>query len=159
MENIDLKNLDNKSKIEIAATTIFILIFIIILSRNIKFIKGKPKKSARPVPKITDINSADVSLDGLKSLAKKKPKDYSDEIYSGDDIGWGVDPFYHSGLIDDTSGARLEGIVWDPQRPQAIINGTVVEAGDSIGQNKVLEIREDFVIINDGKESRELRVW
>lgn len=35
---------------------------------------------------------------------------------------------------------NLEGLVWNSVRPQAIINGTVVEVGSEVGGAKVLAI-------------------
>lgn len=39
-----------------------------------------------------------------------------------------------------TLGLKLKGIVWDTERPQAIINDRVVDVGDTINQAKVMAI-------------------
>ncbi|MDP1853583.1 MAG: hypothetical protein Q8L26_05225 [Candidatus Omnitrophota bacterium] len=58
------------------------------------------------------------------------------------------------GLIRDIKslGAQedlvLEGIIYDAQgKSLAIINGQIIKAGDSLGKIKILDIREDKVII------------
>lgn len=44
-----------------------------------------------------------------------------------------------------TLGLKLNGVVWDTGRPQAIINDQVVEVGDTIGEAKVIAIGEQGV--------------
>lgn len=47
-------------------------------------------------------------------------------------------------------GLKLIGIIWDRERPQAIINNIVVNPGDKISINKVIKIERDSVVLNDG---------
>jgi len=42
----------------------------------------------------------------------------------------------------------ITGVVWDTNRPQAIINGQVVDIGDSIDNAKILAIRKTGIDIN-----------
>ena len=52
---------------------------------------------------------------------------------------------------------RLQGILWDPQAPTAIVNNRVVGRGDSVGRWEVLEIQKTQVVLSDGSTTRTLR--
>lgn len=63
------------------------------------------------------------------------------------------DPFSTAPLViekDTQSGVSLTGILWDKDKPMAIINGNVVEVGQSVGNQTVTQIRQDKVILSDG---------
>lgn len=49
---------------------------------------------------------------------------------------------------------NLAGIIWDAERPLAIINDTVIGEGDKIGDKKVIKIEKESVILiqEDGKK-------
>ncbi len=53
---------------------------------------------------------------------------------------------------------RLHGILWDARKPTALINGTRVEVGSSVGGWKVVEVREDRVILSDGQSTKTLEM-
>lgn len=69
------------------------------------------------------------------------------------------------GLIRDIKslgpheGLSLEGIIYDAQsKSLAIINGQIVKAGDAIGEAKILDIRQDRVIILKDNEVQEIKL-
>lgn len=71
------------------------------------------------------------------------------------------DPFVPlAGLEEGSKFAwlTLEGILWDPQSPLAIINDNIVGKGDKIEGAEVVEIKEDRVILRYGKEQSILRL-
>lgn len=51
----------------------------------------------------------------------------------------------------------LQGILWDPAAPTAILNNRCVARGDRVGRWEVEEIRRDQVVLSDGSETRVLR--
>lgn len=55
-------------------------------------------------------------------------------------------------------GVALEGILWDKERPMAIINDTIREIGDKVGINTIVDIKQDRVILNDGSKDFELKL-
>jgi hypothetical protein len=64
---------------------------------------------------------------------------------------WGRDPFsLEKKASKQESKLELRGIVWDEKNPQAIINGDIVRKGDQIGNNRVVEVKRDVVVLNDG---------
>jgi len=52
----------------------------------------------------------------------------------------------------------LNGIMWDEETPQAIINGNVVSPGQTIGTFKVTEIQQETVVLSDGTTHLELKL-
>ncbi|MFC1646610.1 hypothetical protein ACFL2Y_05500 [Candidatus Omnitrophota bacterium] len=69
---------------------------------------------------------------------------------------WGRSPFTLKKVVDKT--IRLNGIVWDEHIPKAIINDYIVGIGDTIGENTVVDIKQDRVILSDGTRTFELRL-
>ena len=51
----------------------------------------------------------------------------------------------------------LQGILWDPLAPTAIVSNRVVARGDRVGRWEVREIQKDRVVLSDGSETRTLR--
>jgi len=73
---------------------------------------------------------------------------------------WGRNPFVPKKMpVKAVSTLKLSGIVWDEKAPKALINGSIMEAGDRVDANTVIvEIRENYVILNDGVSDFELRL-
>ncbi len=80
--------------------------------------------------------------------------------------GWKGSPFLvdRGGLkpgtqTDGTGEAEifLQGILWDPGAPTAILNNRVMGVGDRIGRWEVKEIQKDQVVVSDGASTRSLR--
>ena len=85
---------------------------------------------------------------------------------AADGTEWGNNPF-----IADRSGSKgavsrsgdaeeeisLQGVLWDPKAPTAIINNRVVGVGDPVGSWRVVEIQKGEVVLSDGINSRVLR--
>ena len=80
--------------------------------------------------------------------------------------GWGESPFLierNAPQSPDLPGqpreqeVRLQGILWDPEAPTAIVNNRVVAVGDQVDRWEVMEIRKDRVFLSDGTSTRELQ--
>jgi len=55
--------------------------------------------------------------------------------------------------VEGGSENILKGIIWDSQKPYAIIGDSVIMEGDYIDNKKVIKIDKDAVILdNNGKE-------
>jgi len=52
----------------------------------------------------------------------------------------------------------LSGIIWDAQKPLALINGMTVKVGDAVGNYVIVSIEQDKVILNDGAKDFELKL-
>jgi len=150
---VDFKNLDKKSKTEIIVTSILIVIFLAIVINNINTIRSKRGK--RPSVTISpdlleEIRQQDPGHTGKSEMQKKK--DFvMDEFPS-----WGRDPFQEADI--SLSQLGLQGIMWDAENPKAIISNRIVGVGDSVGDNTIIEIKKNRVILTDGVSTFELRL-
>ena len=73
-------------------------------------------------------------------------------------LTWRRDPFTRSGSAAGVRGLTLSGILWDPQKPIAILNEQMVSVGDEVEDYQVLEIRPDRVLLTDGTETIQLLI-
>jgi hypothetical protein len=81
------------------------------------------------------------------------------------DAGKRRDPFVpltgeDSELVSaSSSGVKLEGIIYDPDgRSMAILNGKAYQAGEAVGDAKVVRIQKDQVVVSTGGEEQILRI-
>ena len=74
-------------------------------------------------------------------------------------ITWGRNPFAPKEVrVKKTTKLILSGVMWDDTDPKAIINNTIIGIGGKIGKNKVVEIKKDSVVLNNGTRTFELRL-
>lgn len=76
---------------------------------------------------------------------------------------WGKNPFSVSKAAIEVpavsgQGIRLGGIIYDANEVCALINDELVRKGDLVDGKKVIEIRKDMVVLNDGTKDIELRL-
>ncbi|OGX32807.1 MAG: hypothetical protein A2787_07475 [Omnitrophica WOR_2 bacterium RIFCSPHIGHO2_01_FULL_48_9] len=76
------------------------------------------------------------------------------------DLAFSRDPFNPLPVVpvDGPVKINLMGIVWDPQKPTAIINNEIVQIGSVIAEHVVIDIQENKVIVNDGSSDIELTI-
>lgn len=55
-------------------------------------------------------------------------------------------------------GVYLSGIVWDNERPTAIINDNIVGIGAKVGGITVIDIKQNKVVLNDSSGNFELKL-
>lgn len=70
---------------------------------------------------------------------------------------WKRSPFVPSGT-PASSNLVLSGIIWNKDKPKAMINDMILTKGDSVGENKIIDIKPDRVILNDGTKDFELKM-
>lgn len=73
-------------------------------------------------------------------------------------LTWRRDPFTRGGSAAGVRGLTLSGILWDPQKPIAILNEQMVSVGDEVDDYQVLDIRPDRVLLTDGTETIQLLI-
>ena len=97
-------------------------------------------------------SSLEVSFDKNVASVKRDAKRTAYET-------WPRNPFsFRQPAMKDNSKFVLNGILWDNERPQAIINNDIINLGDEIGGFKVITINEDSVVLNDGGNDIELKL-
>jgi len=140
----------DKARKQIIITLILIVVLVLAgLNAARKFKKSQPVKSASASALVQSPTSAsNVVLLPTKGAG---------------DLKWTRDPF--SGRTYSANSARkvtadlkLVGITWDKVCPMAIINNKVVEVGDSVAGNLVIQINKSSVVLNDGSRDFELKL-
>jgi type II secretory pathway component PulC len=150
-----MKKLEKKDKIELAITIILIMVFIVL---TVLFHKKRGLRSAM-LPTAQQAISVD---HGFKYVSQRD---------KGFAFLWerGVDnkeakrnPFLFgspgNNQASSVSGLSLKGIIWDINRPSAVINGQAFGIGDVIGDYKVAQITQDRVILESKTTRLELKL-
>ena len=70
---------------------------------------------------------------------------------------WKRNPFVPVG-VPASSNLILSGIIWNKEKPKAVIGDALVSKGDKISGNTVLDIQQDRVILTDGAKDFELKL-
>lgn len=71
---------------------------------------------------------------------------------------WKRSPFASGLTVSTTTELTLNGIIWNKTNPKAMIGDAIVGKGDTIGENKVIDIKPNRVILNDGTKDFELKI-
>ncbi|MFC1674541.1 hypothetical protein ACFL1K_01410 [Candidatus Omnitrophota bacterium] len=140
----------DKKRIEILITSVLGVIFILAWARTI----GMIRRRARPAPQPSAAVSVPVgAVEGSLAVSAVDTVKAAEQEVKG--LNWMRCPF--SGKIyaseTDSLDLKLSGIVWDELNPQALINARIVGVGDQIGGYSVVEIQQNKVILNDGKDN------
>lgn len=135
--NKSIPNFDKKK----AILAVLTLISIFIWYNGLRF-SLKKKNSATS-------GYLEISSAGQK-IKQKKRAGYKD---------WGRDPFVITQTpASHSSALALGGIVYDEKDNYVLINDQVLHIGDQVNGNKVVDIKQDRVILNDGNKDIELKL-
>ena len=152
MQQVNFNNLDKKSKVQIGITAVLILVFIVILINSIWTVKTKIKPEHAPSGALK--RTAQPLIAKQQTVIKKSTKEAVEKYRN---LPWGRDPFQlseRSSMI----GLKLQGITRHKDGLKAIISGEIVGVGDMVGQNKVIRINRNNVVVNDGTNNITLTI-
>lgn len=143
--------MQKKEIIEISITGVLVLVLLFFVVNGIRGVK-KSRYQKRP-------NKAAVVNQAQGQFVKEEKQNVSGkELFlqleaESRRLELKRDPFF-SGQLEPVKacphGLCLKGIVWDDQKPSAIINDTIVGKGDKIGDSIVIKIEPGRVVLNDG---------
>ena len=150
---VKFRNLSKNEKIKFGLLITASAILVIVLIANYK-------KSYKPIQvKEADRKETLIIREAKEPKKKKVRKKKPAEIEALLQKVGRKDPFLPpSGkyIPPESSHAELNlaGIIWDAEKPLAIINDTIVGEGDMIGDKKVIKIEKESVIVvqEDGKK-------
>jgi type II secretory pathway component PulC len=104
-----------------------------------------PKASRRPEPKKESLEQLEKQeMEYLLNELRKKNPFRPDHVSSV--------------IMQPEGGTDLKGIVWDKQKPFAIIGDTVAMEGDSVDGKKVIKINKDSVVLEEEGRQVTLRL-
>lgn len=117
--------------------------------------RGAPQSSQKPGSTKTDLFGQTIKVQQIKDdkfferlsrVAEALPIDH--------------DPFsfVNMGPKSSREGLELSGVLWDSEKPTAIINQAFFKAGDVSDQFTVVKISQDRVVLKDSAGEFELRL-
>ncbi|HOX55158.1 MAG: hypothetical protein PHI86_06700 [Candidatus Omnitrophica bacterium] len=143
----------DKQQKQLIITAGLVLVLLIVWINALIVIKKRASKK-RVLPKTV---VAEAQKESPKPAQIIKQPEYPKET----NLEWLRCPFsgkFYTGHKGDAADLKLAGILWDKEKPQAIINNEVVGAGNSIGSYTVVEIRQYSVVLTDGSNVFELKL-
>ncbi|MBM3254925.1 MAG: hypothetical protein FJZ08_01305 [Candidatus Omnitrophica bacterium] len=144
-----------KAKVELGITCVLAVVLLFTIMNTLK--KVRQKSSAPAIARQT----ADSFKEGLtQQVAVSSGNLFKRLEEESDSLGLRIDPFSGSLLAPSKTSSvlSLNGILWDKTNPLAMINDEVVRVGSKIAGNKVVDIQEDRVILNNASGDFELRL-
>ncbi|MFH1190692.1 MAG: hypothetical protein V1670_00640 [Candidatus Omnitrophota bacterium] len=146
-----------KDLIQLGVTGILAIVLIFVLSSAFKKKPGALGNSKNTLPKASD--SAMVSANQVK-------KSESQGLYhlleqQADSLELKRDPFTAAPITSEkalSGEVDLTGILWDKDKPLAIINGDIIKKGERLGSKTIIEIKRDRVILSDGSALYEIKL-
>jgi len=159
--------MSKRDKISLTITSVLVVVFIFFANNAYKTVrKAKLQKKERvslqfsseaALDKILNPSKNTFSEDGISSFLQ-----FSSLEKVAQDLELMRDPFRPAPVVKSAGSVSerliLNGIIWDPKDPKAVINNTIVEVGDKINGFEVVEIDELKVIVNDGSGGLVLRL-
>jgi type II secretory pathway component PulC len=133
--------MQNKKVIILIALAIFAVISLI------HGIMAKPKAKTA-IPGIITAGELQAPQGGLFVERRAKRSKFT---------SWKRSPFVASGT-STSSNLVLSGVIWNKDKPKAMIGDIIVTKGSKIEGNTVVDIKPDRVILNDGTKDFELKI-
>ena len=120
-----------------------------------------PKRSASSAAVPSTAVPASPPAEGLSGPAASAPEEVlaqrEAQRLHASELNWNRDPFTR-GRTGAVGGFTLSGILWDTQRPIAIINGQMLQVGEELDGYRVADISQDHVSLTDGTHTYQLLI-
>lgn len=144
--------MDKQQKQLIITAGLVLVLLTVWINALIVIKKRASRKKVTPKTAVAEVQNESSKLPQLV-----KQPEYPKET----DLEWLRDPFsgkFYTGYKGDAADLKLAGILWDKEKPQAIINNEVVSVGNSISSYIVVEIKQYSVVLTDGSNVFELKL-
>jgi hypothetical protein len=142
-----------KDKIEASVVGVLILVLVFLVIHGVR--KPRQDRGLKVKPALKKDTS-------LAARPEYKDKDIFKMLEEeSKNLELKRDPFGSGAIMSadvSISGLYLDGILWDKDKPMAIISGNIVKRGDKIGEYLVVDIKQEAVILNDGNNDLSLSV-
>jgi len=148
----------DKQKKQLIITAGLILILVIAWMNTYKVISNK--KKGKLTPPVKSVSAGSSGSNQAATDAVKKPLIVQKPVVE-DDSAWGRCPFSGKVFYGEAKALdlKLTGILWDEDNPQAIINDEIRGIGQKVGKFLIIEILPEEVIVSDGTEKFELKIY
>lgn len=146
-----------KDLIQLGVTGVLMVVLVFALGNASKKSRLSLRDSKNALPKA-------IPAGFLANQAKPQPESrglYDMLEQQAKSIELKRDPFTAALIVSEKtlkSGVDLTGILWDKEKPLAIIDGDIVKKGERVGTKTIVDIKRDRVILSDGKILSEIRL-
>ena len=136
------------------------LVVILVFTYARAFSMRRPSPPAPPSPVAASGNgsSAPQASDDSSTTARPSRTTREAQRRRAATLDWRRDPFILSGVGEEAHGLHLSGILWDPAKPLAIIDGQTVQVGDQLGEYRITSIDRETVTISNGTATTTLHL-
>jgi len=156
-----------KDLIELSITSCLVMVLLFAVINGVKSVNRSRRLRMQAGQSVSE--GSDNIKSGLshQEIAQQASADSKDTLFNRleeetKSLTLSRDPFFlgPSKVIESAELADLDltGILWDSKNPSAIINDTIVEVDGVINGRRVIEIKRESVILNDGTKNFELRL-
>ncbi|MDD5431888.1 MAG: general secretion pathway protein GspB [Candidatus Omnitrophica bacterium] len=159
-----------KKRVELIVTVSLVLILIVSWVNTMKFMKRRSaanialqqqidkEKASEKKPKEVIVTKKPLPVEAMPDENVQK----TPEMVQMESLGWARCPFGGKiyGTREGTQDLKVAGIIWDndPVGRFCIINNSVVKVGEKAEGFTVVEIKENSVVLTDGKKNIELKL-
>jgi len=150
---LKFQNLSQKEKIMLVLLIVGLIVLAFILIDNYN---NSDKLTQVEIADKKEIHSQKIKQDIVQKVKKNKPREI-ESLLQG--VGR-EDPFSPAKKQINLAPEQLNlvGILWDADKPLAVINDTVVAQGDMIRDKKVVKIEKEAVILEENGKEIKLRL-
>ena len=153
--------MQQKDKIKLGISCVLIIVLLFTINNASKAIR-KAKKARKKTLRSTILSEEKVDTAG-RSQYKISVQSPSYKLLEEEtkDLALERDPFSATRIAktkESSTELSITGILWDKETPKAIINGVIVEIGERVGVNTIVDIKQDRVILYDGSDYFELKL-
>ena len=151
--------MEKKQRTQIIITSFLIFILIIAWVNAAKTMQARSKNRSPVQSTAPSAGALETHVDGVQKqvpvVAQKKVVD------TYDTLEWKRCPFSGVILSNEASLAdlRLNGIIWDEERPQVLINNEPYVTGEHVGKYTIVSIFKNKAVLSDGEKEFELLLF
>ena len=142
--------MNKKELLQLGVTGVLIIIFFFLV------VQGVAKKQAKQPEALAKLAPAGSAGNVLPEKSNQKEL-FSKLAEETKNLELKRDPFVPIPKVVPHE-LLLNGIVWDKENPVAIIDNTIVKAGDDIEGNTVVDIQENSVTLTNGSRTLKLEL-
>ena len=153
-----------KQQLMMLGGLILVLVIAVTWSVGTSRKKINQKRQASTTQKVATMPAAPPLIGFPPSVASTSSPQESVDAQPRLEPEFGTDPFFPDYSLEseqtevEASVPRLNGISWDAAKPVAVIDETIVEIGDMVGEYMIIDIERNSVTISDGTEKIKLRL-
>ena len=147
--------MQKKDLIQLGITGILVIVLTLVLGNASK--KAGQRKARNVLSKTSDL--AGPSFNQTNKLESRGLYEILEQ--QAKSIELKRDPFTAAPIVNEKAlsvGVDLTGILWDENKPLAIIDGNIVKKGARIGDKTIIDIKRDRVLLSDGQVFSEIRL-